>query len=384
MADELTTILSSFGIPNEAFLAIIVVVLLVIGAVVVIIVSRPVLDIYPYLLPNAKVRARKGRLFDEKQFSEILEADDYKEITNYLRGFPDYAKHLDDHSIEKSLDIQLGETYQLLSKIAPNDVKKVFVMLSKKSDISNIKSLIASKEAKLTKNEAENLLIPVGTLYPTCEQLIETNTIEDVVAGLDGTEYAPVLEDALSEYKENNMTLPLESALDKYFLENLLSASSVPSDDNTRILHSYIGSQVDVANLKTIIRSKADSLKYDDISTHVISNGYQIKEWKLKDLMESENITSIINGLEGTDYSPILSEALGIYSDTDSVSVFEKALDEYIVNYAHSLSLKNPLGVGPIIGYINKKEKEIKNLKIIIRAKRENNLEMSDIQEMLV
>ncbi|MDR3222919.1 MAG: V-type ATP synthase subunit C [Methanobrevibacter sp.] len=384
MADELTTILTSFGISNEAFLAIIVVVLLIIGAVVVIIVSRPILDIYPYLLPNAKVRARKGRLFDEKHFSEIIEADDYKEITNYLRGFPDYAKHLDNHSIEKSLDIQLGETYSILSKIAPTDIKKVFVILSKKSDISNIKSLIAAKEANLSKDETTKLLIPVGSLYPTCEQLVESNTIENVIAGLDGTEYGSVLEDALSEYNESGMILPFESALDKHFLENLLSASSVPSDDNTRILHSYIGSQVDVANLKIIIRSKADGLKYDSINTHMISNGYQIKEWKLKDLMESDNVTSIVNGLDGTDYYQILNEALGTYNETDSISIFEKALDEYIVNYANSLSLKNPLGVGPIIGYLNKKEKEIKNLKIIIRAKRENNLEMSDIQEMLV
>ncbi|MDR2624225.1 MAG: V-type ATP synthase subunit C [Methanobrevibacter sp.] len=384
MADELTTILTSLGIPNEAFLGIIVLVLLIVGAVVVVIVSRPVLDIYPYLLPNAKVRARKGRLFDEKQFSEIIETDDYKEITNYLRGFPDYAKHLDDHSIEKSLDIQLGETYELLSRIAPDDVKKVFATLSKKSDIANIKSLIVSIEANLSKNETKKLLIPVGSLYPLCEQLVDSNTVEDIVAGLDGTEYSVILEDALREYSEKGMILPLESALDKYFLENLLSASSVPSDDNTRILHSYIGSQVDVANLKVIIRSKVDDLKYDNISPHIISNGYQVKEWKLKDLMESENVTSIVSGLEGTDYSPILSEALGTYNEVGSVSVFEKALDEYLVNYANSLSLKNPLGIGPIIGYINKKEKEIKNLKIIIRAKRENNLGIDDIQEMLV
>ncbi|MDR2830413.1 MAG: V-type ATP synthase subunit C [Methanobrevibacter sp.] len=384
MADELTAILTQFGIPNEIFLAIIVIVLLVVGAVVVIIVSRPVLDIYPYLLPNAKIRARKGRLFDTKEFSEIIEADDHKEITNYLRGFPDYAKHLDDHSIEKSLDIQLGETYELLSKIAPDDVGKVFTVLSKKSDIANIKSLIASIEANLSKDETIDLLIPVGSLYPTCEQLVDSNTIEDIVAGLDGTEYSSILEDALREYNENGMILPLESALDKYFLENLLSASSVPSDDNIRILHSYIGLQVDVANLKVIIRSKVDGLKYDSISPHIISNGYQIKEWKLKDLMESENVTSIVNGLEGTDYSSVLNEALGTYNETGSASVFEKALDEYIVTYATSLSLKNPLGIGPIIGYINKKEKEIKNLKIIVRAKRENNLEIADIQEMLI
>jgi len=384
MADELTTIINMLGLTNEAFLAVLVIVLLVIGAVVVVIVSRPVLDIYPYLLPNAKVRARKGRLFDEKQLSEIIEADDSKEIVNYLRGFPDYAQHLDSYSVEKSLDVQLAETYDLLSRIVPENIRKAFAVLAKKSDIDNIKSLIAAKEANLSSERTLDLLVPVGKLYDTAQQLVDTSTVEDIVAGLDGTEYASVLEDALSQYEETKMILPLESALDKYYLESLLSATNVPSDTNTVIMYSYIGSQVDVANLKLIIRGKVDGLNYESIAPYMISDGYQIKEWKLKDLMESENISGVINGLEGTDYSSILTEALPAFNETGSVSVFENALNEYLTNYANSLSARNPLGIGPIIGYLTKKEKEIKNLKIIVRAKRELNFPIADLQELLV
>ncbi|MDR0900317.1 MAG: V-type ATP synthase subunit C [Methanobrevibacter sp.] len=384
MADEFTTILTSLGLSTEAFIAILVIVLLVIGAVVVVIVSRPVLDIYPYLLPNARVRARKGRLFDEKHFSEIIESDNIDEITNYLRGFPDYAEHIDNYSLEKSLDIQLSETYDMIARIAPENIKKAFVALAKKSDINNIKSLITAKEANLNSNDTSNLLIPSGKLYEDIQHLIDSNTVEDVVAGLDGTEYGVVLEDALNEYKESKMILPLEAALDKYYLENLLTAANVPSNDNTAILYSYIGSQVDVNNIKLIIRAKTDGLNYEGISPYMIKEGHDIKEWKLKDLMESEDVSGVINSLEGTDFAQILNDNLQNYNETGSVAVFEKALDEYISDYANSLSLKNPLGIGPIIGFLNKKEKEVKNLKIIARAKREAGFPVSEIQEMLV
>jgi V/A-type H+-transporting ATPase subunit C len=384
MADEFTTILTSLGLSNEAFIGLLILILLVVGAVVVVIVSRPVLGIYPYLLPNAKVRARKGRLFNEKQFSEIIESEDSNDVVNYLRGFPDYSQYLDSYSLEKSFDIQLAETYDLLSRIAPKDIRKAFVALAKKSDMKNIKSLISAKEANISKNATEDLLIPAGSLYDLLEQLTDANNVEDIVAGLDGTEYAAVLEDALTHYKESKMILPLESALDKYYLENLLSASNVPSDDNTMILHSYIGSQVDVANLKLIIRAKSDGLNYEDIEPYMIKKGHQIKQWKLKDLMESENVVGVINSLEGTDYSPILTEILSTYNESGSVSVFEKALDDYVTEYANSLSVRNPLGIGPIIGFLNKKEKEIKNLKIIARAKRESGFPISEIQEMLL
>ena len=137
-------------------------------------------------------------------------------------------------------------------------------------------------------------------------------------------------------------------------------------------------------NLKLIIRAKENGLAYDSISPFLISEGYQLREWKLKDLMESDNVEGVISSLEGTKYSEILSEPLAQYNNGESIAVFEKALDTYFVEYSHSLSLEKPLGVGPIIGFLSGKEKEIKNLKIITRAKREEAFPDSKIPELLV
>jgi V/A-type H+/Na+-transporting ATPase subunit C len=384
MADEITALISQVGLTPESFIVLVILLVIVIGAVIVIIASRPVLDIYPYLNPIARVRARKGRLLDEKQFSEILESNDLEEVTNYLRGFPEYDHHLDDYPIEKALDIELAETYNLVSKIAPKDIQKAFKALAKKSDINNIKSLFAAKDMNMDKEATLNLLLPVGSLYNELEQLVDTNNVTDVIAGLDGTEYASVLEDAIPEYEESNMVLPLEAALDKYYLENLLESSGTPSDENSQILYSYVGDQVDASNLKLIIRAKIDGLSYEEISPYMIKDGYQLREWKLKDLMESDNVQGVVSSLEGTDFSSILADALSEYNENGSVAVFEKALDEYLLNSAKSLSLRKPLGIGPILGFLSQKEREIRNLKIIIRAKREVSFSTSEIQEMLV
>lgn len=384
MADEIATIISSLGLSQEAFLVIVLFAFVVIGAIIVVVTSRPILDIYPYLHPNARVRARKGRLFDEKQISEIIEANDVEEITNYLRGSPEYAEHLDNYTLEKALDIQLGETYDLVSRMAPKEVQSSFKVLAKKSDIANIKSLLTAKEAGLDKKDTEELLIPTGTLYDEIEPLSDVDAVSDVVAGLDGTEYSSILEEALPEYERTNMVLPLESALDKNYLECLLASSTTPADENRQILYSYIGNQVDVANIKLILRAKADGLNFDDISPFMAKDGYQIREWKLKDLMESEDVAGVISSLDGTKYSPVLSEVLPEYNETGSVALFEKALDKFLVDSAKSYSMKKPLGIGPIIGYLSQKEMEIRNLKIIVRAKREADFPISKIREMLV
>ena len=384
MADGIATLISALGLTPETFLVFCILAVLIVGAVVVIITSRPILDIYPYLNPSARVRARKGRLFDEKQISEIVETNNVEEVENYLKGVPDYADVLDEYPLDKALDVERANTYDFIARLAPKEVKDPFVIMSKKADIDNIKSLLTAKEVGLNGDETRELLIPCGSLYEHLESLVDSDNVSDIVTSLDGTEYAAALEDALPQYESTNMILPLESALDKYYLGKLLHSSDVPADENRQIMYAYVGTQVDVANLKLIIRAKQDGLDYDAIAPYILEEGYQLREWKLKDLMESPDVTNVVSGLEGTKYAEALTDAMPVYNETGSVAVFEKALDVYASNYAKSLSSKKPLGVGPIIGYLSQKENEIKNLKIIARAKREADFPNSKIMEMLI
>lgn len=389
MADEIAMIVKSLGfnalgLSDTAVIALVILAFVIIGAIIVVVTSRPILDIYPYLHPSARARARKGRLLNEKQLSEIVESNNVEEVTNYLRGLPDYVEYVDNYSLDKALDIQLGETYDMVSRMVPKEVKSSFAVLAKKSDINNIKSLFAAKDAGLDKEATEELLIPTGALYDDLVRLSDADSVTDVVAGLDGTEYAPVLEEALNEYEKSKMVLPLETALDTYYLDKLMSASETPADENTQVLYAYIGNQVDVANIKLILRAKADGLDYAAISPYVGNSGYQLREWKLKDLMESESVEGVVSSLEGTKFAPVLAEVLPQYNETGSVALFEKALDKFLVESAKSYSMRKPLGVGPIIGYLSQKEVEVRNLKIIARAKREENFPVAKIREMLV
>jgi V/A-type H+/Na+-transporting ATPase subunit C len=385
MVEDIATIVTSLGFPSvEAFIGAMFLVLAVVAVIVVVSTIKPVLSMFPYTYPNARVRARTGRLFTEKEFSEIVESQNIEEVKNYLRSVPDYAKYIDQYPLEKALDTQLAETYDLIARITPDNSKEVFQFLLKKWDIRNIKSIVIAKEAGLSSEETLNLIVPFGALTDKLDSLIEAETVTEVLNALEGTEYPKILEDAIPIYNETGLLLPLESSLDKYLLENLLRASATPEDDNTSLLHNYIGTMVDVANIKIIIRAKADDLKYEDIEAYMISDGYQIREWKLKELMEAEDVAGVVNGLEGTDYAPMLSDAMSDYTETNSMASFENALDSHVAKTAKRISLKNQFGIGPMIGFLNRKESEVKNLKIIARGKREEGFSTSMIKEMLI
>jgi len=298
MVEDITSLVTGLGFPSiEAFLAAVILVIAVFGAIVVISTIRPVLGMFPYTYPNARVRARIGRIFTEKQFQEIIEAGNIEEVKNYLRGFPDFAKYIDQYPLEKALDAQLAENYDLVARITPENSRDAFKFLLKKWDIKNIKSIIIAKEAGLSPEETMDLVVPFGDLADKLDTLIDAESINEVLSALEGTEYTPLLEDAIPIYQETGMLLPLEASLDKYLLENLLRTVSTPEDDNTSYLKNYVGNMVDGTNLKIILRAKVDGLKFEDIEPYMISDGYQIREWKLKDLMEAEDVAGVISGL---------------------------------------------------------------------------------------
>lgn len=385
MVENITSIVSSIGFPsNEAFIALLFMVLAAVAVIVVITTIRPVLSMFPYTYPNARVRARHGRLFSDKEFSEIIESQNVEEVKNYLRGVPDYAKYIDKYPLEKALDAQLAETYDLIAKISPDNSKEIFKFLLKRWDIKNIKSIIIAKEAGLSQAETRDMIVPFGELTDKLDSLIEAENVTEVINGLEGTEYPKILEDAVPIYKETGLLLPIEDAMDKYILRNLLRTSATPEDDNTSLLHNYIGTMVDVANIKIILRAKVDNLKFEDIEAYMISDGYQVREWKLKELMEAEDVEGVISGLEGTDYAPLLSEAMSEYKETGSMASLESSLDGYVTKTAKTISRKNQFGIGPMIGFLSSKEIEIKNLKIIARGKREGEISPSMIKEMLI
>lgn len=386
MADGIiTSIVTQMGFSSiEPLLGLLIAAGLIIGAIVVIVTIRPLLDNFPYAYPNARVRARMGKILTEKQLTEIIESNDLTEVTNYLRGFPEYAKYIDQYPLEKALDTHLADNYETLTQIVPNDIKPVFKVLLQKWDVRNVKSIIAAKEAGLSREETVNLVVPFGELKDSLDKLLDAKNVTEIINALEGTEYSHVLDDALPAYQKTGMVLPLEASLDKHFLEKLLTAAANPSDEGTSALHSYIGTQVDATNLSIILRAKAEGLKYDDIQPYVVSDGYQIREWKLKDLMEAENVGNVVSSLEGTEYAQILSDALPEYTKTGSVAPLEAALDEKVRQTAKALSVRIPFGIGPIVGFLSKKEKEIRNLKVITRAKREIGFPNSKIKELLV
>lgn len=356
----------------------------IVALIIILIAYREFSNLAPFAYPNARIMARRGKMLDKKQIVEIIDTKKTEDLNNLIGELPEYKKYIDKYPFEKSMDMHLAETHELLFKISPDKFRDFFESYVSKWDIRNLKTIITAIETGVGTESVKDIIIPFGKLKKeTLNRLMDAENIDDIVDTLKDTEYYDILNAAMPSYKEKDILLPLEAALDKYYYGNLLEIVSDASNDDEKILNTLITKQIDMINLKIILRAQFEGMGYKEIEDYIIPGGYGLSEWKLKDLMDAEKIPDFVVKLEGTDYYDILSDAIPDYEKTSSISALETALDKYTLELGRLLAKKRTSTIGPSVDYLTRKEIETKNLKIIYRAKNEG-FSPKIIRDMLI
>ncbi|MCS4542089.1 MAG: V-type ATPase subunit, partial [Euryarchaeota archaeon] len=104
---------------------------------------------------------------------------------------------------------------------------------------------------------------------------------------------------------------------------------------------------------------------------------------RLEELIEAENIETVLSRLEGTSYIEILNAVRTEYEKTGSLLPFERALEQFLIRTAKTVSRLQVFGPNPIIGFFIVKENEVKSVKTILAAKEEK-LSPEKIRELII
>ena len=141
------------------------------------------------------------------------------------------------------------------------------------------------------------------------------------------------------------------------------------------IYHSFVQLKVDVANIKTILR-----LRHREIKGHneLLISGGSIKTELLSSV---QNINDLVNALEGTKYHELVAPHFG--EDKADLNSCVHDLDHYIANRTKRFSYLYPLSVLPVLDYLLRKEREVYNLRAIVRGK-QTGLSSDRIEELVM
>ncbi|MFC7141126.1 V-type ATP synthase subunit C [Halosimplex aquaticum] len=340
---------------------------------------------YEYV--NARVRSRRASLFDDDDYRKLvrmgpgeiarfMEESEYEEEMNRLG-----SRHSGVDLIEYALNQNLANHFEDLLRWCEGRLYDYVARYLRKFDAWNVKTVLRGVYSDASAGDVEDDLIRAGEFSePLLESLVAAESVEDVVAALDGTIFGEPLVAAMEDYEETDLLVPLENAVDRTFYEMLIEG--LPSNPNrpTELYVEFLRAEIDFRNLRNALRLARTDTDMDP-AEYFIEGGRLFDAAELRQLVDDEAL--LVERIRESTYGDDLSDALRVLDEAASLIEFEHALDAALLEYADTLSNRYPLSVCPVLSFVLAKEREVDNVRAIARG-REAGLSPDQIEEELV
>lgn len=310
-----------------------------------------------YLYSVTRIRALETKLLDKAKIERMIEAKNADEIIKILYE-TEYASSVSEmkgiEDYESVLSKELSNTYKLISEISP--VPELTNLFQLKYDIHNLKTLLKSSYLD---EENDELLSEIGTI-PI--QQLKGMVKEKVFSDLDPIIRESV-ERAVGEFTVNPDPQLIDVMLDKG-LYNLMYKTA--RDNKSSFLTEYISTQIDLMNIKSLVRVKSMGYGREFLKKVVLENG-NLDYTFFSDIFD-ESLDILIDKLAYKDYGKVVEEGISNYMKTKSLTKFEKLSDDFIFELAKKGKYV-AFGIEPLIGYLMAKENETKIIRMIMVGK---------------
>ncbi|MDY0340202.1 MAG: ATP synthase A1 subunit C [Coriobacteriia bacterium] len=330
-----------------------------------------------YGYTNARIRGMRSRLLRQSFFEELMVSTDIGGVISSLMQTeygPDLeTRLLHGHTaaqVDEALKDNMVRTFNRVLSFSNKEATSLVNTLLGRWDLFNVKTILRGKHMGLPEEEIIDSLITVGQLSKIdTDELARQGDVRSVVdvLGIWGLPFAVPLREVLPEYDESEDLSFLELALDRYYYD--WAAKRLRGwRENKRIAHTFLQAQVDTMNLLTAIRLLSANLPEDEAVRFFVPGGDVVEEELFLELSAMSDVDEVFSRIKKTPYGKPLDRAAVAYMESGSVSVFERALEDYLFHLAFENSKADTLGIGLTISYLWTKANEITNLRIVVKG----------------
>jgi V/A-type H+-transporting ATPase subunit C len=241
--------------------------------------------------------------------------------------------------------------------------RRLLTQWASRYELLNIKALVRGKIGQLPNEEIErSLYVLPGFLSLNIDELLNTDSVPDLLRQLLKTRYRRIATQALRRYEENPDPFLLDATLDQQFYSDLIDrAGQLSSQDRSEIL-DLIGRIVDRHNLVWSLRYRFNyGLQPSEVLYLAIDGGRLLNRTTLQQVVNAETLV----------------EACGMLPDSfartvrgmETIALIDHALGEDIDDYArHELRL-SPSVLTSALAYLVLRHSDITSVYAIIHAK---------------
>ena len=340
---------------------------------------------YEYV--TARVRSRRAALFDDDDYRKLvrmgqgeiarfMEETEYESEMNALG-----ARHSGIDLVEYALNRNLAKHFEDLLRWADGQLYVDIARYLRKFDAWNVKTVIRGVYSEAGREAIEADMIRAGELNERrIEELLQAESMEDVADRLRGTIFGESVADAMAEYEESGLLVPLENAVDRAFYATLLDDLPTEADGARQLFVEFLTAEIDFRNLRNALRLARSGADVQP-TEYFIEGGRLFDESEVRQLVA--NPDQLVEHVRASTYGDDLEDALDAIDEAESLIEFEHALEVAQLEYASSLSNRYPLSVCPVFAYVLAKEREVENVRAIARG-REAGLSPEEIEQELV
>ena len=345
---------------------------------------------YAYI--NARVRALRGDLLDQRAYEQLLVQPDIPSARDCLARTV-YGKRVGDIPggapimvLEEWLREEWSRTVSKLHRMTEGRSREHLEVVLGRWEVENIKAILRGKRADIGISEILATVLPTGLFDgPALAELARQPSIQAIVDLLTTwrSHYARPLREALRAHRELKGLEPLELALDHYYFEDAMRRLE-EGNHSALLLRKLIGLLIDRVNLLTAFKIfSGGATSRSEIPNYFIKGGIHLPIQVYDALVRAQGLMEVIEVIRKTPYSSSVKGLEGEQRGIPSSLRLERGLDQIILERVRAMGSSDPLGIGLLVGYLLQKYHEVGNLRMILRAKAYG-MYSEDVRSLLV
>lgn len=277
----------------------------------------------------------------------------------------------------EALQLDLIDTATRIRQFYSNTAAELVGRVLRTYDIHNIKAILRGLGKNAPTGEINATLLPIGDLsYSLLVEIAHASSPRhaiDLLASLN----LPMAHPLLRLHGERpGAELPeMELALDQWYFHEGLYKQEAENQDQA-LIQSALKLEADITNLLTVLRFVytpaerkllRERFGTDRLETLLVGPG----RIPLKDLAlaaDQSSLSGAVGLLPTQPYAAALQVGLDAYSESGRLSDFENQLQRLRLQWMSQWIVKDPLGIGVLLGYLALKFNEIRNLRWISKG----------------
>lgn len=241
--------------------------------------------------------------------------------------------------------------------------RKLLTQWASRYELLNIKVLVRGKIGQLPNDEIERSLFRLpGFLSLNHDELLNTDSVPELLRHLQNTRYQRLATQALRQYEERPDPFLLDATLDQQFYGDLINrAQQLAGDDRAETLN-LIGRIVDRHNLVWSLRYRFNyGLQASEVLYLAIDGGRILNRARLQQILQADTLSEALRQLPP-----------GLLSHGEmppQITLIEVAMRNELSQYAERAMRRSPSALTSVLAYLVLRYGEITKIYAIVHAR---------------